>query len=60
MLIAIYAKTLHHSFIPTIYENFKAFFLHVYSEQKFENLHTCFYLIWQLKEQKQFRDTFTQ
>ena len=50
MLGAVYAKTLHRRFIPTIYENFKAFFLHMYSEQKFGNLHTCFYLIWQLKE----------
>ena len=26
MLVAIYAKILHHSFIPTTYENFKSVF----------------------------------
>ena len=27
MLVVIYAKILHRSFIPTIYENFKSLFL---------------------------------
>ena len=27
ILVAIYAEVLHHSFIPTIYENFKSVFL---------------------------------
>ena len=26
ILVAIYAEVLHHSFIPTIYENFKSVF----------------------------------
>ena len=29
MLVAIYAKRLHHIFIATIFENFKNFFTHV-------------------------------
>ena len=27
MLVLIYARILHHSFVPTIYENFKPVFL---------------------------------
>ena len=30
MLVVIYTKILHHSFIPTIYENFKSVFLLIY------------------------------
>ena len=37
MLLAIYAKILHYSFVPTIYENFKSFYLS--STQ--ENFETC-------------------
>ena len=41
MLVVIYAKILHHSFIPTIYENFKSvFFLLIYDKRKPGNLHT--------------------
>ena len=38
MLVVIYAKTLHHSFIPTIYENFKLDFLLTSAHENFE---TC-------------------
>ena len=38
MLLEIYAKMLHHSFIPTIYRNFKSLF---YLPSVNENLETC-------------------
>ena len=37
MLVVIYAKILHHSFIPTIYENFKS---NVFLSSANENLRT--------------------
>ena len=40
MLVVIYAKILNHSFIPTIYENFKPVFLLIYCKRKFKNLYT--------------------
>ena len=42
ILVVIYAKILHHNFIPTIYENFKSFF---YLSNANENLETCA-LVW--------------
>ena len=36
-LVASYAKILHRTFIPTIYENFKS----VFFNRKFQNLYTC-------------------
>ena len=38
MLVVIYAKVLHHNFIPMIYEVFKSIFLFIYRKQKFGNL----------------------
>ena len=38
MLVATYAKIIHHSSIPTIYENFKSVF---YLSSAHENLETC-------------------
>ena len=39
MLVVIYAKILDHSFIPTIYENFKP--VSFYLSGVNENLETC-------------------
>ena len=39
MLVVIYAKILHHSFIRTIYKNFKSVFF--YLSRTHDNLETC-------------------
>ena len=52
MLVAIYAKILHHNFNPTIYENFKSIF---YLSSARKNLETCLWVQFkQLKELKKF------
>ena len=58
MLVVIYAKILHHSFIPTIYENFKSVsFLLIYDKRKPGKLHTR--LILAIERIKVVWDTFT-
>ena len=41
MLGVIYAEILYHSFIPTIYGNFRSVFLFIYLSRANENLETC-------------------
>ena len=41
MLVVIYAEILYHSFIPTIYENFRSVFLFIYLSRANEKLETC-------------------
>ena len=40
MLVVIYPKILHHSFIPTIYENFKSLFRLILRKRKFGSFYT--------------------
>ena len=53
-LVVIYAKILHRSFIPSIYEN--RFFTYL-GKWIFGNLHACFILI--IERLNQFQGTFT-
>ena len=47
MSVVIYAKILHQSFIPTIYENVKSIMFAYLLKRKFGNLHIC--LIWAIE-----------
>ena len=42
-----YAKILHHTFIPTIYENYKLVFFLIYDKRKLSNLYES--LIWAIE-----------
>ena len=50
MLVVIYSKILHHSFIQTICENLKSDFLPISCIRKFGNLHAC--SIWAFERTK--------
>ena len=49
MLLVIYAKIVHHNFIPTIYENFKSFFYLSRAKEYFE---TCIPVLFQQLKQR--------
>ena len=59
MSVVIYAKILYHSFVPTIYENFKWFFFTYLVKTK---IGKYWIPVWfkQLKELKKFWGTFTE